>query len=94
MEISKMLTLSMAHITIQTADEMNKSVTGVESDIDLCVYEKRGYGFFIHIPDDWEDERDLPQDLQACVGLAAKNDCEWLCLDQDGPIDDLPIYEW
>lgn len=95
MEISKMLTISTAHITEETADALNKSVYGLESCIDLCVYEKKGYGFFIHIPEDWEEKRNIPMDLQACVKLADVNGCIWLCLDRDAEtVNQLPVYEW
>lgn len=95
MEISRMLVISTAHITEGTADALNESVYGYESGIDLCVHEKKDYGFFIHIPEDWKEERGLPPDLQACMELAGGNGCGWLCLDRDAEtVSCLPVYEW
>lgn len=95
MEISKMLTISTAQITEQTAKELDVAIGKADSSIDLCIYEKKNYGFFVHIPEDWEDGREIPADLMDCIRLAVVNDCRWLCLDRDGEIiNELRVYEW
>lgn len=95
MEISKMLTLSTAHITEQTAIGLEKATKSAEPDLDLCVYTKEGYGFFIHIPDDWQDGRNIPPDLRDCMELADSHNCKWLCLDRDGDVTEkLQVYVW
>lgn len=88
MEISKMLILSTAHITEKTAKELDYAIGRIDSGVDLCVYEKKDYGYFVHIPDDW-DERIIPSDLVDCLRLAVNDGCEWLCLDRDGEITSL-----
>lgn len=95
MEISKILTVSTAHITEKTAKELRNAVEMMGSNIDMCVYEKKGYGFFIHVPDGWECECEIPSDLMDCIKQTRNNGCEWLCLDRDAEIESvLPVYEW
>ena len=95
MEISRMLTISTAHIAEETAKALNESLYSSEPSIDLCIYEKKDYGFLIHIPEDWKTKRTLPSDLQTCIELADKNGCIWLCLDRDAEtVTGLPVYGW
>lgn len=94
MEISKMLTVSTSNIRPDTAFRLLKSLKDEDSAIELCVYAKMGYGYFIHIPEDLE-EREIPDDLADCLKLATDNECEWLCIDCDGDVgDNLPVYDW
>lgn len=87
MEISKMLTVSTAHINKETAKML-------DGDIDIVIYDKGVYGWFIHIPDDPE-EYNIPQELLKLMKFAKDLDCDWLCLDSDGEIlDYLETYEW
>ena len=90
LEICKMLTISTAHITKETADMLSISET------DLIVYDKDEYGWWIAVCDiDLYELSGVPDDLAACVRLAMQNGCEWLCLDCDGEVVDcLPTYEW
>jgi hypothetical protein len=100
-----MLCCSTAHISgntrlwlIHTANESNTS---------LVFYSKGEYGWFIYVPQDWgsnsvvsmktSDEGipfvdDIPADLAVVMAYAAGNGCCWLCLDRDGPLAPLPIY--
>lgn len=92
MEISRMLTLSTAHITEETAIGLTAAAKNMDSSIDLCVYEKGEYGFLIHIPD---EEYEAPSDLRDCIELADNNHCQWLCLDRDGDVTEkLHVYAW
>ena len=92
MEIDKMLTISAVHVTGETWDRLFNTICGGD-DIDLCVYEKVEYGYFIHIPDDYED-REIPEDLMECIKFAVEHDCVWLCLDRDaGIIKEILTYE-
>lgn len=101
METCTMLTLSTAHIEKETAEMLKHQ--SVDSDLEydtintnLVVYSKADYGWWIHVADlDRDDVRLLPCDLAACCMIAMRENCEWLCLDADGPIEDcLPMYEW
>ena len=68
-----------------------------ESIEDVVYYQKPGYGFFVHIPDNIEDaeNEDVPADLYECIKYAHDNGCHWINLDCDGTvIDDLPKYDW
>lgn len=90
-----MLTVSTAHITEKTAIGLDEARKNADASIDLCVYGKEGYGFFVHIPDDWQDGHGVPPDLADCIRLADENGCEWLCLDRDGEVTgELRVYEW
>ena len=92
MEITKMLTLSTAHITKDTAKLLE--VEPNTDEMQLCVYNKADFGWFIYVNDFLED-RGIPDDLYKCLELAKENDCNWLCLDCDGDVvDELEVYEW
>lgn len=91
-EINRMITLSTAHIKESTADYLND-----ETREDLIVYPKLDFGWFICVDTDCIDEEleRIPEDLAAVIRFAKENDCQWVCLDCDGPIvDDLPQYDW
>lgn len=92
LEITKMLTLSTAHIKEESAKFLNE-----ERRADLIVYPKREFGWFICLDTDcFEEElKRIPEDLATVLKFAEENGCEWLCLDCDGPIEsDLPQYDW
>lgn len=93
MEISKMWTLSTAHITSETNDLLKKWAYPSGKG-PITVYVKDG-GYFIRVPDDFEFENmELPEDLEEIIAFAI-NCFEWICLDCDGPIDArFPTYEW
>ena len=87
MEINKMLTVSTAHISEETAELLDK-------DISIVAYQKGDYGWFIHIHDDC-DEYEIPKDLLKLLMFAKDLNCDWLCLDCDGDIlDYLETYDW
>ena len=69
--ISRVLTISTAHIDGETADR-------------------------IYISESWKKPKTgFPQGLAACIDLAVRNDCNWLCLDQDAEeVEGLPVYDW
>lgn len=102
LEISRMLTISTAHIAESTFDLlMGCDNAGARHGYSgICVYSKADYGFFIYI--DKEEfmanieNDDCPEDLFAVVKYAIAHGCSVLCLDSDGKmiVKDLPIYEW
>lgn len=87
MEISKMLTVSTAHINQSAKEKLDQNAYEAWR---VIVYPKGDYGWFIYTA----EAEGAPPDLAMVMQFAKQNDCEWLCLDQDGPIEDLPIYEW
>ena len=94
MNITKCLTISTAHITGETAEKLEQNFcTG---EIDLAVYDKGDYGWWIYIGNDLKEIPDgIPDDLMQCIGLAYAYDCEWLCLDQAAEVEDgLSVYDW
>ena len=102
-DISKMLHLSTAHVTEDTntvlQDALDWDLWNVL--IQLPVFAKRNYGFFIFIgslqgvDESSEDWHGIPDDLKRCIHYALERECDWLCLDCDvEPIDDLTTYDW
>lgn len=92
LEISKMLTLSTAHIKKSTADFLNDS-----DGTGLISYMKKEFGWFIYLNTEYIKEiaSSIPEDLERVIKFAQDNDCLWLCLDRDGNlIKELPAYEW
>ena len=85
-----MLALSTAHITEETADLLWNNAVG------LVVYEKPGHeGCFVLVCNWTENQKYVPDDLRACLELAAAHNCDWLNLDRDADVVSLlPAYEW
>lgn len=100
MEISRMLTLSTSHITQKTAEELEQRPAQFNSFWSawdhLAIYDKGSYGWWILVSElEYAELNQLPEDLAACCRFAKQNDCDWLCLDCDGPVEEyLPTYEW
>lgn len=102
-EITKMLTLSTAHITKETDQklefEYDLILEADEKMNGIVVYRKEEYGWFIFISEELVFDEDgcknFPEDLIACLKLAISLDCQWLCLDRDGEvIPDLKTFDW
>lgn len=97
MEISKVLTISTAHITEDTATKLRNSAD--INEMQLTVYEKAEYGWWIFISDDLDEffnnGENIPQELWECMRFAASCECNWLCLDCDGEeLNELQKFEW
>ncbi|WP_171778424.1 helix-turn-helix domain-containing protein [Priestia megaterium] len=91
-EICRMITLSTGHIERTTRDYLENP-----DRKELVVYDKTEYGYFIHLDSEYLEEilHNVPKDLLSVIRFAQRNNCEWLCLDCDGPFTDkLPTYEW
>ena len=90
MNISKMLTLSTAHLKPETRDFL--ILESIKGYYGLSVYSNE-YGFFIYVDED-NEFNNIPNDLSDCLQLAKDNDCEWIKFDRDElPIDNLKVYE-
>lgn len=100
MEITKMLTISTAHIRKETTKFIDKVCKN--NDLSrLIIYDKTAhydgcteqYGWFIYCNVDLED-LDVPEDLLKLIKFTKNNNCDWLCLDRDAEIvDGLDFYE-
>ena len=89
--VSKMLSLSTAHLEKATADALTNGFSFGQT-----VYDKDVYGWWIALPDlsDPPEEVESPS-LRAVLERAKLLGCEWLMLDSDAEIlDDLPSYDW
>ena len=96
-EIEKMITMSTAHITIDTNNMLIRA-SNPSCTYGLTVYLKDDYGFFVFVPDEeqfYTEGPNIPEDLKQCLMTAKKHDCRWLCLDADGSeVEGLVVYEW
>lgn len=94
-EISKVLTLSTAHITEKTAELLDKEPDS--NYLGLCVYPKSEYGYYIEIGEylDQSLKNHIPEDLFIVLAFANSMDCSILCLDCDAvECPFLPTYDW
>lgn len=107
MEISRMLTVSTAHITSETADFIDNACKDCINS-PLIVYKKTAkintengdsytddYGWFIYC--NIYKTSNIPNDLLKLMRFTNDSGCEWLCLDRDGEVLDnehLDVYEW
>jgi hypothetical protein len=101
LEIDQVLTISTGHIDKETARELDREGSDTYG---LVVFPKGEYGWWVYIPEKWEDFGDgtpwnvfkdrLPKGLADCIDLAVRNDCRWLCLDGSGDTAGLPEYDW
>lgn len=88
-QIESALTISTAHITQATAEELNDG-----NNFDLIVNDKGQSGWWIYVADhaSWAK---VPDDLKKCLQAAKALGCPWLCLDQDaGQVDGLEVWDW
>lgn len=93
LEISKMLTISTAHLTEDDAVYLDNACY-FEADDDLIVYAKGYCGWFVYMPDDL-NEYNLSKNLKHIFALAKIFDCVWICFDVDGcVIKELNTYNW
>ena len=96
-EIDKMLTLSTAHITENTATLLANNIKKDNPYLkNIAVYPKGDYGYFIYMIDEIsENDIRLPADLRTCLQYALDLKCTMLCFDRDGDImSDLKEYNW
>lgn len=101
LEISKMLTLSTAHIAGPTMVRLCSAFPNFEN---IEVYRKDDVGAYIYFHTDEYNKLTcsnkgssgtLTDDLYKCIVLAHELGCNMLCLDQDGPTTVLlETYDW
>lgn len=100
LEISHMLTVSISHISQETAEDM--MLDEVANRFKVPVYTKnapndngQGYGLYVYLDEQCLKNGDFGEDLARIIELALDNGCNVLCLDSDGPeIPGIPVYEW
>lgn len=98
LEISRMLTVSSAHVAEETMEMLSTEPESNRFPF-LMVYPKADYGCFIYLIQGNETLDKgldlLPGDLRQCVELTLRTDCTILCLDCDGPVvDGLLQHDW
>lgn len=93
LDISKMLTLSTAHISEKTSKRLTKDPD--DNNLGLCVYPTE-YGWFIMINEQTvKDTEHLPKELANLIKFANDLGCKVLHLDCDGEtVDYLETFDW
>lgn len=95
MEISKMITLSLGHISKETSEWLSNQE-------EIVSYKKESYGWFIYIPPKDSEilkehlsNKYIPEDIKYLIRVAVEQDCVWICLDNSvQPILEFPVYNW
>lgn len=92
-EIHKMITLSPAHVSRETAAKIEARWRNEKLPV---IYDKETSGwFFATNGHDQNDEVGYPDDLRAILTYARARGCTWIMLDTDGPVvAGLPTWEW
>lgn len=103
MDIARVLTVSTAHITKETAkfidnvcEDNNLSNLIVYNKVAKYIGSTEHYGWFIYCNVDFPDLK-APEDLLKIMCFARDNSCDWLCIDRDGEVVSskyLNVYEW
>jgi len=89
MTILKMLDLSTAHVSKETAQMLDDDRL---SDF-VVPYQKGDFGWFIWVPP--VEHEGVPADLRAVLAYARTQQCDWVMLDCDAEtIDNLPSFDW
>ena len=107
-EITRMLTISTAHISPATRRLLETEAGLEDNETGLAIYPKDDVGWFVYIPvmheltcrvvDDGQHiafgyPNTVPHDLQALLQYAESLDCAVLCLDRDAKaVPFLPAY--
>lgn len=96
LDITKVLNLSTAHITKNTAETLGRCALSNDY-IPLCsVYEKGEYGWYVYI--DSNDPNLIPNelsDIRDCIIFALKHNITCICFDRDADtVVGLPVYNW
>ena len=92
LEISKMITLSTAHLSPDTMDKLDADYSSVPP----C-FKKDKFGYFVlsnkDVMEDCGDDEYFPKDLKQCVEFARLHDCDWIMFDGDADeVEELDVY--
>ena len=99
LDITKMLTLSTAHISEHT-EKLLSQISEDKMESRLIVYKKGEYGYFIYVTKDADGiivpyKQEIPEELHQCLCLADELGCNVLCFDRDGEISKaLKTFDW
>ena len=102
LEISKLLTLSTAHLTRETREKMDNPE--FIDEVLPAIYPKTvlgtTYGWFVYTTrcagqdEDEDNLENLPEDLKAAIDLANSLSCSVVCFDADAdPVPNLKTYD-
>ena len=92
LEISKIITLSTAHISPSTMDKLDAN----SSSVPPC-FKKDKFGYFMlsneDVLNDYADNEYFPKDLKQCVEFARLHDCDWIMFDGEADeVEELDVY--
>lgn len=89
MEISKMITVSTAHVSTETAELLENG------KLNIVVFDKGDYGWFIYLSNEDDYYYNIPTELNNLMKFAKDLGCEWLCLDCDGEVlEYFEVFNW
>lgn len=93
-ETHKMLALSTAHVSKDTAELMDANCVASQ------VYQKAEYGWFMAVPRNAFEMERIPKDayspeLYNCLKFAYEQGFDWVMFDRDvEPISELETFDW
>jgi hypothetical protein len=89
LEIAKMLIISTAHVTENTAKKFDGMFSLPSSGVP---YKDVGWLFAV---DQESIANDISHDLWECLDFARRQGCQYLLMDRDADkIDELPQFDW
>lgn len=96
MEITKALCLSTAHISEVTNEIIQSHLNNGRHKLPMTIWHAE-YGYFMSAHHAAEDipPKEIPADLLRLMCYAKMHECEFLRLDNDGPVEEgIETYEW
>ena len=102
MEMSKMLTLSTAHVSEETGEWLNQQGLVIarrfqdrNTETTTVFMGSHDDGWFVHAPTHYEMDHEYPRDLLTVIMFARQHYVEYLNFDAGaGEVDGLPTFEW
>lgn len=81
MTVRRFLDASTAHVSEATRRRID------DGEIGAPVYpHPNGYGWFLYVLDESNDDDTIPADLSEVFDCARQNACDYVLLDRDGPV--------
>lgn len=85
-EINTEIVFSTSHITKAENDILEDPKSNIAND-------PYSYGHRVYTNTDTDAFKRLPNVLRL-LEIARGHECKWLVLDCDGPVEDLPTFDW
>lgn len=87
-EMHSMIAISTAHLSRATRKLLDTSKRPIGT------YKKGGFGWFMFVPFDYEENEAIPDDVKDIYKFARANKADWIVIDCDVlPYPNLKLYE-